>query len=161
MGRKRQKVAFAKEVTIERSGDTAVIEFHDPQYGGTNLTIGPGIKDMSDADILRLYNEIVLEQQRLIAESRPTEMQEGMPQIGIHPYYKDLTTHSQTLRCELSSGKTHDELVVEIDDRKLPWKEFGKLISPYIGWAMRVQFLPSEQLVNPPESEILTEVPVD
>ena len=97
----------------------------------------------------------------MIAESRPREMKEGLPQVGNDPYYKTLTTHSETLRCELSSGESHDELVVEIDDRKLSWNEFGKLISPYIGWAMRVQFLPAEQLLNPPESEILTEVPVD
>lgn len=159
--KRRRKVAFAKEVTISRDGETAVIDFIDKQYGGTNLTIGPTIEDMSDGDILRLYNDIVLEQQRLIAESRPTEMQEGLPQIGIHQHYKELLTHSQTLRCELTSGKSHEELVVEIDDQKLSWEEFGKLISPYIGWAMRIQFLPSEQLLNPPASKILTAIPED
>lgn len=161
MGRKRQKVAFAKEVTIERRGETAVIEFLDQQYAGTYLTIGPKINNMTDADILRLYNEIVLGQQRMIAESRPREMKEGLPQVGIDPYYKTLITHSETLRCELTSGESHDELVVEIDDKKLSWNEFGKLISPYIGWAMRVQFLPAEQLADPPKPEILTKVPFD
>jgi len=160
VARQRRKVAFAKEVTIKRDGNTAVIDFIDQSFGGTNLTIGPKIKDMSDADILRLYNEIVLQQQRLIKESQPTEMQGGLPQIGIDSYYKDLTTHSQTLRCELTSDSI-DDLVVEIDDRKLSWEEFGKLISPYRGWAMRIQFLPSEQLLNPPESKILTKVPED
>lgn len=157
----RQKVAFAKEVTITRSGETAIIEFIDQTSGGTHLTIGPEIAEMSDEDILRLYNDIALVQQRMVADFRPTEMQEGLPQIGIDPYYKELTCYSQTLRCELTSGDAYDDLVIEIDDKKLSLSEFGKLISPYMGWAMRIQFLPSEQLASPPESVIVTEIPCD
>lgn len=138
MGRARRKVAFAKEVTIKRSGETAIIDFLDQSLGGTHLTIGPQITEMSDADILRLYNDIALVQHRMIADFRPPEIQEGLPQIGIYPYYKDLTIYSQTLRCEVTSGDSHDDLVIEIDDKKLTWSEFGKLISPYIGWGMRI-----------------------
>ncbi|MDQ5936793.1 MAG: hypothetical protein QG574_4129 [Cyanobacteriota bacterium erpe_2018_sw_21hr_WHONDRS-SW48-000092_B_bin.40] len=161
MGRAKQKVAFAKEVIIKRSGETATIDFLDKSLGGTHLTICPQITEMSDADILRLYNDIVLTQERMIADFRPTEMQEGLPQIGIAPYYKDLTIYSQTLRCEVTSGESPDDTVIEIDDKQLTWSEFGKLISPYIGLGMRIQFMASEQLVNPPDSVILNAIPGD
>lgn len=161
MGRARQKVAFAKEVTIKRTGETAIIDFLDQSLGGTHLTIGPEIAAMSDADILRLYNDIALVQQGVIADFQPTEMQEGLPQIGIDPHYKELTIYSQTLRCEVTGGDTADDLIIEIDDKKLTWSELGKLVSPYMGWGMRIQFLAAEQLANPPKSVILNEIPGD
>ena len=73
----KPRLANPEEVTIERHGDTAVIEFNDSESGAIHLKIGQEIGTMSDRDILQLHNEIVLSQLELSANWRPTEIAPG------------------------------------------------------------------------------------
>lgn len=155
MRKKKLKVAFPNDVKITREGVFAHIDFIDPVYSSRRLEIGPELTSMTDEEILRLHNQIVLSQLRCIAESRPTEMAEGARQIEFDNSYKSWTMLSDVLRCELTSGSEPDELMVYIDDEELSWDEFGQMLQSYMGWGMRVTLLPQEQLSNPPSPEII------
>jgi hypothetical protein len=155
MPRKLVKVAFLKDVTIRRDGDYAHVDFIDPNYASRSIGIGPEVAQMSDEEILRLHNDMVIAEKRSIAQSRPGEMQKGLPQIKFDKRYRQWFPQGEVLRCELASGSSHDELIVEIDDKKLSWDEFGDMLKPYMGWGMRVVFVHPEQLTDPPQPEIL------
>jgi hypothetical protein len=47
-----------------------------------------------------------------------------------------------------------DEVFVYIDDKELTLREFGKLLSTYAGWGMRIIFVPDEELEKDPKIEI-------
>jgi hypothetical protein len=56
------------------------------------------------------------------------------------------------LRCLI-----HDEglqLVVEIDDQELRLEEFGKLLTTYAGWGMRIEFVPDDDVHRRPALEV-------
>jgi hypothetical protein len=155
MRKKKLKVAFPNEVRITRDGVFAHVDFIDTSYMSRRSEIGPKLASMTDEEILRLHNEIVWSQQRCIAESKPTEMAEGAPQIQFDNRFKSWTMLSDVLRCELTSGSDPDELMICIDDVELSWDEFGRMLKSYMGWGMRVTLLPQEQLFKPPPPEIL------
>ena len=155
MQKKRSKIAFLREVKITRESDYAYVELIDPGYANHRIYFGSDkLASMTDEDILKVYNAIILSQKRLLAESRPTEIAEGSHQIKYDAEYKHWVPQSHVLRCELTSGDQFDELVVCIDNEELSWDDFGKMLKVYMGWGMRVMFLPQEQLVNPPPVQI-------
>lgn len=123
------------------------------------IEIGPELASMTDEEILRLHNNIVWSQQRLIAESKPREMADGVRQIEFDKRHKCWSMHSEVLRCELTSGSDANELVVCIDDNEQSWDELGQMLNSYMGWGMRITLLPQEQLFSPPSSEILEKPP--
>ena len=45
------------------------------------------------------------------------------------------------LRCLIQDDE-HGQLVVKIDEQELRLKQFGKLLSTYEGWGMRIEFVP-------------------
>ena len=57
MKRKRPHVASPDEVRITRDGGTAIIEYADPAVAVTNYTIGPKLATMTDADVLKMWND--------------------------------------------------------------------------------------------------------
>lgn len=155
MRKKPIKVAFLQEVKITREGDFAHIDFIDPNYASRRIQFRPGeLASMTDEDILRVHNEIVLSQQKLVRESRPTEVPDGEAQIEFDNGYRHWIPRSDVLRCELTSGEDSDDLVVCIDDEELSLLDFGEMLKMHMGWGMRVMFLPQEQLINPPPVEI-------
>lgn len=157
MRKKKLKVAFAKEVKISRDGRYAHVEFIDPAYMSRRIDIGPEVESMTDDEILRLHNEMVISEKRMIANSTVQEMIEGEPQITYDKKYQQWQPTSDVLRCAISSGKSHDELMIWIDDQELSWQEFGRMLSSYMGWGMRIMLLHQEQLNDPPKVEIITE----
>ncbi len=150
MRKKKIKVAFPKEVRITREGVYAHVDFIDTSYA-SRIEIGPEVASMSDTDILRLHNEIVLSAQRCITESK-----EDAPQIKFDQHHQSWTPLSDVLRCEIISDSGTDEPVINIDDEELSWEEFGRMVKSYNGWGLRVMFLPPEQLFNPPPVQVIS-----
>jgi hypothetical protein len=155
MRKKKRKVAFPKEVKITRDGDFAHVDFINPNYASVRTQFKPGeLTSMTDKDILKEHNEIVFSQERLIRNSRPKEMADGCSQIKYDAKYKQWVPRSDVLRCELTSGERFDELIVCIDDEELSWEDFGRMLKMFMGWGMRLMFLPQGQLFDPPSVEI-------
>jgi len=80
---RRPHTATLREVPITREGDCAVIEFLKPGIATTPLRIDPEVAYMSNHEILDLFNESVLAQERAQASYRHVglEIPEGRPQV--------------------------------------------------------------------------------
>src|SRR6202047_2921465 len=46
------------------------------------------------------------------------------------------------------------ETIVKIDEQKLRLKQFGKLLSAYEGWGMRIEFVPTDEVHHRPVLEV-------
>ena len=155
MKNKKRYVATFDEVSITRDGETAIIKYKETDIGETNLTIGPAIYNMSDQDILNLHNDMLLDQTELIKNYQyiATEIPPGKPQTE---YFKPggyWTPRGDVLRCEITS-QDDGEAAILIDDKEFSMYEFGKLLSLYEGWGMRIIFVPEDEICQAPRIEI-------
>ncbi len=57
------------------------------------------------------------------------------------------------LRC-LVEDDENGQLVVGIDDKELSLEEFGRMLTTYAGWGMRIEFVPDDQLHRRPALEV-------
>ena len=57
------------------------------------------------------------------------------------------------LRC-LVEDDENGQLVVGIDDQELSLEEFGRMLTTYAGWGMRIEFVPDDQLHRRPALEV-------
>jgi hypothetical protein len=54
----------------------------------------------------------------------------------------------------LIEDNEHHQLVVKIDERELQLEQFGKLLTTYAGWGMRIEFVPEDELHRRPVLEV-------
>jgi hypothetical protein len=137
MKRKDRYIARLDEVKITREGDSAVIEYKEAGVPTTHLTIGPQIADMSDEAILELFNDTLRAQAQLAAEYKhvAVEVPLGSPQIKYFARGHQWCPRGGVLRCLV------EELSLE---------EFGRMLTTYAGWGMRIEFVPDDQLHRRP-----------
>ncbi len=158
MRRKKQRVARLDEVQITREGDAAVITFLDDSGPTTRLSIGPKMREMSDAEVLEEYNECVMAQEFLAASCRhvAVEIPPGQPQLEYFASGRQWAPRGDVLRCVVHDcGPDPDrQAVIEIDDQELSIEEFGRMLTAYAGWGMRICFVPDNQLEDKPEIEV-------
>lgn len=155
MRKKKPQVASPDEVTIRRKGEYAIIDYNDPTVRGVNLKIGKEIHDMTDGQILDLHNDIIRARNKLAEEYEhiAIEIPEGKPQISYFEKGDQWTPRGDVLRCAISDGGPDGEATIYIDDRELSLREFGKLLTTYAGWGMRIVFVPEEQIHKQPAIE--------
>jgi hypothetical protein len=156
MRMKRPHVAARDEVRITRDGDDAVIAFADPTIATTHLAIGPKVKQMTDQEILDCFNDCIRAQEQAAAEyvHVAVEIPPGKPQIQWFELGEHWTPRGDVLRCVVSDGGPDNEPIVYIDDRELSWKEFGRLLTTYAGWGMRIIVVPDDELDDEPRIEV-------
>ena len=144
------------QVRITRDGDTATIDHADPSLSGAHLTIGPQIAAMTDADIVEMYNDILDSQWTLLQEWDKTVVEEppGEPQIDYHENSDQWAPRGEILRCIVNNGGPDGEVIIHIDDKELSLKDFGRLLSVYAGWGMRIAFVPEEFVTENPKVKI-------
>lgn len=150
---KRPQVARLNEVHITIENDAAIIEFLDPGISSTHLTIGPKIVGMSVQEILDLYNETVLAREWSIASNEyvAVEIPEEQPQVRYSEKCDQWVPRGGVLRCLI-----HDdggEVVIEIDGRDFSQAEFGRMLTTYAGWGMRICFVPEDEIDQEPRIE--------
>jgi hypothetical protein len=155
MPRKEQYIARLDEVIITREGDCAVIQYKEEGMMTTHLKIGPEIAGMSDEAILRLFNDTLRAQAQLAAEYKhvAVEVPLGSPQIKYSAGSDQWCPRGGVLRC-LVEDDENGQLVVEIDDQRLSLEEFGRMLTVYAGWGMRIEFVPDDQLHRRPALEV-------
>lgn len=112
---------MADIIRIKRNDEYACIEFSDPNRPKTNLRIGPEIENMSDDDILLLYNRVIISMIRKRDEApkrKAIEIPVGHLQLRHNPgFINEWSPKGAVLRCILESGDD-DEPVVHIDDQE-------------------------------------------
>ena len=155
MRKQRPRMAYPNEVTIRREGGYGVIEFKDGSVSTTNLKIGPEIAEMSDEDILDLYNECMRATSQHIRENPyvAKEVRLGSPQIEYFEPGDQWTPRGNVLRCFIETDE-HNQAIVSIDDKDLSPEEFSRLLATYGGWGMRIEFVPEDDLHRRPTLEV-------
>lgn len=152
--RKPRPIVFnINEISITRTKDTAIIEYKDPTYGTTHLTIGPEVEQMTDREIMDLYNETLKAQAELaMVPYVATEIPLGSPQIKYSRRCHQWSMRGHVLRCLVDdTGEGEQEPVIEVDGKELSWHEFGRMICSFAGWGMRMEFVPDDEIHRRPK----------
>ena len=154
---KRPYVVSLDQVRIVREDMGVFIDYADPDIGGVHFTLGEKADSMSDQEILDLHNEGIEARQAMADEYEHVaiEIPPGLPQIE---YFKDghqWVPRGDVLRCVISDGGGSDnQAVIHIDDHDLSVDEFGRLLTTYAGWGMRITFVPDDETHERPEVEV-------
>lgn len=151
---KRPHIATLDEITITREGETATIEYKEKGISGVHLTIGKEIDQMSDEDILKCHNDCIYAQLKFMRNYKylATEIPPGKPQVEYFKQGAYWTARGDVLRCHV--GYSEGETAIVIDDQEFTMNEFGKIISTFEGWGMRVTFVPEDETYKSPAIEI-------
>jgi hypothetical protein len=162
MARPRFRVVSRDEVKISRSGDTAIFEYADEAMGGgLNLEVGPKLKNMTDDEILKLHNDVALSIQERRQEYHhvAVEIPVGKPQIEYSEQFNQWNMRGDVLRCYLEDAVDQEtgesEPVVEVDGTLLTWREFGKMLTTFSGWGMRLVIVPDDELHETPDIQVM------
>ncbi|MDA2930517.1 hypothetical protein MYX84_11320 [Acidobacteria bacterium AH-259-O06] len=152
---KKPHVASPDQVRITREGEYAIIEYADETVSTTHLKIGPKVQKMSDKEILNLHNELIRAREKFAAEYEhiAVEVPLHSPQLK---YFKEggyWTPRGGVLRCIIDQGED-GETTIWIDDKELSLQEFGKVLSVYAGWGMRIIFVPDDEIHLEPTVEV-------
>jgi hypothetical protein len=151
MNGKVRYIARLPEVIVTRDGDYARIEYREGEIATTFLKIGPEIGEMSDREIVGLHNEGLRDKATQASEDRQVavEVPLGSAQIEYFARCDQWVPRGSVLRCQIRNGP-HGQLLIRIDGRDLQLKQFGKLLTTYEGWGMRIEFVPQEELHRQP-----------
>jgi len=82
-----------------------------------NLQVGPPLAEMTDAEVLELFNDVLEAQAEIAAGVDPTltEIPLGFPQIEYKERSDQWVPHGQVLRCHIE-GDTEQGTIIQIDD---------------------------------------------
>jgi hypothetical protein len=161
MLKKKPRIARIDQVRISRDGEDGIIEFLDPKIATTHLAIGPQIQQMTDEDILLLFNQVIAAQIRNrdeLGEYVAIEVPVGSPQVEHNPgTVNQWSPRGGVLRCCIEDGGGEDGSlpVIYVDDQEFAWDEFGKMLCTYAGWGMRIVFVPDDELERTPKTAVL------
>lgn len=154
MKSKRPYVVTLDQVQIRRNGESATITYADKAVGPIDFKLGPRIEGMTIGEILKAWNDCVRAMQRSADEyvHVAVEIPLGKPQIEYFERGDQWTPRGSVLRCAISDENMQP--VIYVDDRELSWSEFGRLITTYAGWGMRIIFVPDDRLEETPRIEV-------
>ena len=155
MKRKARYIASLDEVTFTREGEYAVIQYKEEGISGTHLKIGPELAQMSDEEVLELHNDCLRAEAERAANFKhvAVELPLNSPQIRYLEEADQWVPRGGVLRCVIHDNE-EGRLVVEIDDRELSLEEFGRLLTTYAGWGMRIEFVPEDAVHRRPNHEV-------
>jgi hypothetical protein len=54
----------------------------------------------------------------------------------------------------VSDGGPDNEPIIYIDDHELSWEEFGRLLTTYAGWGIRIICVPDDEIDLEPRIEV-------
>ncbi len=154
--KKKPYVVSADEVTITRTAEEAVILYKDASVLIVHLLLGPKVHGMTDAEILAVHNDAIRSREKRASEYKhvAVEIPPGQPQIEYFERGEQWVPRGGVLRCVISDGGPDNQAVVCIDDRELSLQEFGRLLTAYAGWGMRIVFVPEEDIALTPTIEV-------
>jgi hypothetical protein len=74
------------------------------------------------------------------------------PQIEYRERADQWVPRGSVLRCLISDEDR--QAVIEIDGRELSIEEFGRMLTTYSGWGMRIEFVPEDEVHRRPALEV-------
>lgn len=153
--RKDRYVARPDELRITRQGSTAIIAYKEKGVPTTHLTIGPQIQNLTDAEIVAIFNDTLRSHAQAAANYQHVaiEVPLGSPQIKLLKPSQQWVPRGSVLRCDILDNED-GQLVVGIDDYELSAEEFGRLLVTYAGWGMRIEIVPDDRLQHRPKLEV-------
>ena len=157
MRKKRPRIARWDQVRISREGEEAIIEFLDSEIATTHMRIGPQVHEMTDEDILLLFNRMITAQLRgrdELDEYVAIEIPAGQAQVEHQPEtVNQWSLRGHVLRCFIEDGGGEDGSlpVIYVDDQEFTWEEFGRMLCTFAGWGMRIVFVPDDELEQTPK----------
>lgn len=154
---KKPYIATLDQVRISRQGEYGIIDYIEPNVSGVHLKIGPNVQEMSDHEILNKHNQILQTRQQMAAEYEHVafEIPVGSPQIEYSELCKQWSPRGNVLRCEISDGGPNMQAVIYIDNQELSLAEFGRLLTTYTGWGMRIVFVPDDRIDEEPDIVVI------
>lgn len=155
---KKPRPASADQVRITREGETAIIEYADPTVRGVNLRVGPSLAEMTDSEVLELFNDMLVRQAEFAAgvDRTLTEIPPGLPQIRYNEQSDQWVPRGEVLRCHIEDDAEKGAIVL-IDDEELDMATFGRMLEVFSGFGMRIAFVAEDDVTKEPE--ILVRVP--
>ena len=154
---KKPRVVSPDEVHVRRDGEHAIIDYADPSYGGMDLKVGPNIEKMTDEEIVELHNHVVrcMQEARRSYDHVAVEVPVGKPQMKYDAACDQWVPRGDVLRCVITDTADDESRArVIVDDRELDMREFGRLLSTYSGWGMRIVFVPDDEIDEDPAVEV-------
>jgi len=154
--RKKLRVVSLDEVKITRRGDSAEFVYADDAMGSMLLKVGSDVGRMSDEVLLEKHNETVRAMEAMAADHEhvAVEVPVGRPQLRYSEASDQWVPRGAVVRCRVHDGGPDAEATVEIDDRELSLREFGRLLTTYAGWGMRIVFVPDDEIHLDPAIEV-------
>jgi len=156
MRKRRPELTSLAEVRITRDGDVAVIEYRDRSVATTHFHIGSSLDAMSDDEVLEEFNAVLAAQAEDAAayEHVAVEIPPGRPQVRYFAAGDQWVPRGGVLRCVIDDGGPDGQPIIHVDDQELSLAAFGRLLSTYAGWGMRIAFVPDDALDVPPEIQL-------
>jgi hypothetical protein len=155
MKRKTRYIVRPDEVIVTREGESAVIQYKEKGVPTTHFGIGPEITEMSDEEIVEMFNESLRNGAKLAADYKhvAVEVPLGSPQIKYFAAGDQWTPRGHVLRCLIDDDENR-QAVIQIDDKEFQIEEFGRMLTTFAGWGMRIEFVPEEEIHRRPATEV-------
>lgn len=152
MPRQKPIIATLNNVEIKREGTAVNFKYiNQGDRGGQRIEVGKDTANMTNQELLDIHNHIA----RKMIESSENyehiafETPEGKPQINYEEDCCQWAVNGEVIRCCVG-WDAGEGPAIEIDDKTLTWQEFGKMLSSWEGWGMRITFVPDDQLTKIP-----------
>lgn len=152
MARPKPFIATLQDVQITREGTAVHFSYLNRDHGGQRIEVGENTTNMSDLELLEIHNHIA---RKMIESSRnyehiAIEIPEGKSQISYDKNCCQWVAKGEVIRCIVGWDEQNEGPLIEIDDKVLTWQEFGKLVSTWEGWGMRITCVPDDELSMTP-----------
>ena len=149
---KHPYVASLDQVRISRENEAAIIQYVEPGIRTTHFQLGAQVRAMTDQEILDRFNESIRASERLRGQyvHVAIEIPPAKPQIPYFDRGDQWTPRGDVLRCIIDDGGPDNEPIIHIDDQELSWTQFGRLLTTYAGWGMRIIFVPDDETAVEP-----------
>ena len=129
-----------------------MIEYADPFVRVVNLRVGPSLAEMTDPEVLELFNDMLEAQAEIAAGVDPTltEIPPGRPQIEYSEWGDQWVPRGHVLRCHIEDDE-EGRPVIHVDDVELDLEAFGRMLLTFCGFGMRIAFVDEEDVNDEPE----------
>ena len=149
---KRPHRVSREEVRITREGDTAVFEYVDPSIRSVGLKIGPELATMTDTEVFERFDEMLETRDEFMAgvDRTLTEIPPGRPQIEYDEFFGQWSLRGQVLRCHIADDGERGTVFC-IDDEELDMAAFGRMLTTFSGFGMRIALVDEDDVEYRPE----------
>jgi hypothetical protein len=142
------------EIGIKGQNKPATPAARDPDLAVSHLQSVPELAETRDKNIPPFSGTSIAAQEQFADEHEyvATEIPPGQPQIRYYPKTRQWLSRGEVIRCLLKG--VNGRVVICIDDNELSLDDLGTLLLTYVGWGMRIEFMPDDAIEERPPLEI-------